>query len=104
MRLPRKPALIHREILCVAYDDRSLYDVLQFADITRPRVRLQQFQALFVYPTNVLSHFPGVTIDDRAVTFDDTPAPLPDLPFQPISGQPFPPRTPPPQTPKTLFS
>src|SRR5258706_332538 len=63
MRLPRKPALIHREILCVAYDDRSLDDVLQFANVTRPRVRLQQFQALFVYPANVLSHFPDVTID-----------------------------------------
>src|SRR5258708_21605630 len=63
MRLPRKPALNHREILCVAYDDRSLYDVLQFANVTRPRVRLKQFQAPFVYPANVLSRFPRVTID-----------------------------------------
>jgi len=64
MGLPRKPTLIHREILRVADNYRSLDDVLQFANVTRPRVRLKQFQAPFVYPANVLSRFPPrVTID-----------------------------------------
>jgi len=59
----RKPALIHREILCVAYDDRSLDDVLQFAmlpgqgyDCTIP--------GSFVYPANALFPFFCITIDE----------------------------------------
>src|SRR5258708_19136320 len=63
-RLPRKPTLIDREILRVAHDYRSLDDVLQFAHITRPGVRLKQFQALFVYPANALSCFTRITIDE----------------------------------------
>src|SRR5229473_1217051 len=49
MRLPQKPTLIDREILCFAYNYRSLDDVLQFANITRPRVCLKQIEALFVH-------------------------------------------------------
>src|SRR5260370_9688418 len=64
MRLPRKPALINREILRVAHDYRSLDDVLQFANVTWPGIRLKQFQALFVYATDALSCFPRVTIDE----------------------------------------
>src|SRR6267143_931933 len=64
MRLPRKPTLIDREIFCFAYNYRSLDDVLQFANVTQPRVRLKQFQAPFVYPANVLSRFSRVTIDE----------------------------------------
>src|SRR6267378_1137893 len=64
MRLHRKLDLIHCEILCFADNYRPLDDVLQFANVTRPRVRLKQFQAPFVYPANVLSRFPRVTIDE----------------------------------------
>src|SRR6266478_9954158 len=64
MRLPRKPTLIDREIFCFAYNYRSLDDILQFANVTRPGIRLKQFQASFVYPANVLSRFPRVTINE----------------------------------------
>src|SRR5260370_35808634 len=64
MRLPRKPTLIDREILRVAQDYRSLDDVLQFANVTRPGVRLKQFQALFVYSADALSCFTRITIDE----------------------------------------
>src|SRR5258707_6520606 len=63
-RLPRQPTFIHREILRVAHDYRSLDDVLQFANVTRPGVRLKQFQALFVYPADALSCFARITIDE----------------------------------------
>ena len=61
---PRKPTLIDREILRVAHDYGSLDDVLQFANVTRPRVRLKQFQAPLVHPANALSRFPRVAIDE----------------------------------------
>src|SRR6266852_8870342 len=64
MRLPREPTLIYREILGVAHDYRSLDDVLQFANVTRPGVRLEQFQALLVYPADALSCFPREPIDE----------------------------------------
>src|SRR5260370_5306814 len=64
MRLPRKPTLIDREILCFAYNYRSLDDVLQFANITRPGVRLKQIEALFVHRLKALPCFLCVTIDE----------------------------------------
>src|SRR5260370_36783400 len=64
MRLPRKPTLINREILRFAHDYRSLDDILQFANVTGPGVRLKQFQALFVYPANALSRFSRIAIDE----------------------------------------
>src|SRR5258708_32336353 len=63
-RLPRKPALIHREILRVGHDYGSLDDVLQFANVTRPGVRLKHFQALFIYRADILSCFTRVAIDE----------------------------------------
>src|SRR5258708_37378018 len=63
-RLPRKPTLIDREILRVAHDYRSLDDVLQFANVTRPGIRLKHFQSLFVYPAYALSCFTRITIDE----------------------------------------
>src|SRR5258707_1862371 len=63
MRLPRKPALINREILRVAHDYRPLDDVLQFANVTWPGIRLKQCKALFVSPADALACFPRVTID-----------------------------------------
>src|SRR6267143_2560990 len=64
MRLPRKPTLIDREIFCFAYNYRSLDDVLQFANITRPGVRLKQIEALFVDRLKALSCFPCVAINE----------------------------------------
>src|SRR6266481_2823990 len=64
MRLPRKPTLIDGEILCFAYNYRSLNDVLQFANITRPRVRLKQIEALFVHRLKALSCLPCETINE----------------------------------------
>jgi len=64
LRLLRKPTLSDREILRVAHDYRSLDDVLQFANVTRPGVRLEQFQALFVYPADALSWFARKAIDE----------------------------------------
>src|SRR5712671_5359783 len=54
-RVSRKPTRIHRKILCFADYDRALYDVLQFANISRPGIGQKQVQSLFVYPTEVLS-------------------------------------------------
>src|SRR5260370_460483 len=39
-------------------------EVLQLANVTRPGVRLKQFQALFVYPADALSCFTRITIDE----------------------------------------
>src|SRR6267143_1815722 len=64
MRLPRKPTLIDREIFCFAYNYRSLDDVLQFANITRPGVRLKQIEALFVDRLKALACFPCVAINE----------------------------------------
>src|SRR6267143_1118790 len=62
--LARKPGLVHREILCFAHDDRSFDDVLEFANITWPRIRLKKLQGLAVYPAYVLAQFLRRTIDE----------------------------------------
>src|SRR5260370_5597782 len=64
MWLQRKRPLIYGEILRVAHDYRSLDDVLQFANITRPGVRHQQIEALFVHRLKALSCFLRVTINE----------------------------------------
>src|SRR5713101_2892212 len=64
MGLPRQPTLIHGEILRVAHDHRSLDDVLQFANITRPGVRLKQFEALLVHRLKALSCLPCEPINE----------------------------------------
>src|SRR5260370_8275535 len=51
-------------MLRVAHDYRSLDDVLQFANVTRPGVRPKQFQALFVSPGAALSCFTRIAIDE----------------------------------------
>src|SRR5260370_34427017 len=63
-RLPGKPTFIDGESLCFTYNDGSLNHVLQFANITRPRVRLKQIEALFVHRLKALSCFPRVTINE----------------------------------------
>src|SRR5260370_42023358 len=64
MTLPRKLTLIDREILCFAYNFPSLDDVLPFANVTRPGVRLKQIEALFVHRLKPFSCFLGVTINE----------------------------------------
>src|SRR6267142_3058533 len=63
-RLPRQPTLIYGEILCFAYDDRTLDDVLQLANITWPGIRLKQVETLFAHRLKVFSSFPCITIDE----------------------------------------
>src|SRR5260370_32977096 len=63
-RLLRKPSLVHREILGFAHDDRSLNHVLQFANVTRPGIRLKQVQTLLVDPPYILSYIPRATINE----------------------------------------
>src|SRR5215469_15701152 len=63
-RLSRKPAFIYREILCFAYNDGSLNDILQFANIARPRIRLKQIEALLVQGLEALSCLPCETINE----------------------------------------
>src|SRR5882757_2916713 len=63
-RLPRQPTLIYGEILCLAYDDRTLDDVLQLANITWPGIRLKQAETLFAHRLKVFSSFPCITIDE----------------------------------------
>src|ERR1700722_15714964 len=62
--MPRRPTLIDREILCFTYNYGSLDNVLQFTNVTRPRIRLKQFQTLFVYPADGLSCFSRKTVDE----------------------------------------
>src|SRR5208337_49498 len=63
-RLSREPAFIHRKDFCLAHDYRSLNYILQFADVTRPGVRLEKVQGLFVYSPYGLSRFSCVTINE----------------------------------------
>src|SRR6266403_2411041 len=63
-RLLRKPSLVYREILRFAHDDRSLNHVLQFANVTRPGIRLKQVQTLLVDPPYILSYIPRAMIDE----------------------------------------
>src|SRR5260370_38557297 len=63
-RLPRKPSLVHREIFGFAHDDRSLNHVLQFANVTRPGIRLKQVQTLLFDPPYILSCTPRATMNE----------------------------------------
>ena len=62
--LPRKPTLIDGEILRVAHDDRSLDDILQLTNISRPGVRLQECQTFLVNAADALSCFLRKTVDE----------------------------------------
>src|SRR5260370_34438619 len=62
--LPRKPTLVDCEILRFTHDDRSLNHILQFANITRPGIRLKQIKALFVHRLKALSSLPCETINE----------------------------------------
>src|SRR5260370_27826796 len=77
MGLPQKPTLIYGEILRVADDYRTLDDVLQFTNITRPGVRLKQIEALFVHRLKPLSCFPCVTINEVFDQHRDVSSSLP---------------------------
>ena len=53
-RLGQQPGLVDRKILCFAHDERSLNHVLQFANVTWPRIRLKRIQAILLDPPYVL--------------------------------------------------
>src|SRR5260370_23175215 len=62
--LPRKPTLVDCEILRFTHDDRSLNHILQFANITRPGIRLKQIKALLAHRLKALSSLPCETINE----------------------------------------
>ena len=64
MSLLGQPAFIYRKDLCFAHDYRSFDDVLQFAYVSGPRVRLEQLQGPFVDTPDVLARFAPVAIDE----------------------------------------
>src|SRR5262249_32535497 len=76
-RLPRKPALVHGEVLCFTHNDGSLNDVLQFANVTRPGIRREQVQGLSAHASYALSCFPRVTIDEVLDEQRDVFSPFP---------------------------
>src|SRR5258705_12308455 len=45
-------------------DDRALNNILQFANVTGPGVRLKQIEGFPVYPPDILSFFSGIAIDE----------------------------------------
>ena len=59
---PGKPASVDRESLRFTDDDGTFDNVLQFANIARPEIRLQQFEAFLVNGPKHLPCLPGVTI------------------------------------------
>ncbi len=56
-----QPAFVDGENLCFAKDHRTLDDILQFANVSWPRVGLQQFQRLFI--DTFLVRFSRIAID-----------------------------------------
>src|SRR5271156_4695826 len=59
----RQPVFFDRENLCFAKYHRTLNDVLQFANVSRPRIGLKQFQRLLVDASYVLTSFSRKAID-----------------------------------------
>src|SRR5437899_141387 len=59
-----QPAFIDRENLCFAKYHRTLDDVLQFAHVSWPRIRLKQLERLLVDAPDVLPIFSRVAIDE----------------------------------------
>src|SRR6202035_5747392 len=57
------PVFVDREYLSFAKDHRTLDDVLQFADVSGPRIGLKQFQRLLVDTFYVLASFSRIAID-----------------------------------------
>src|SRR5215470_16405707 len=62
-RLPGKPALINAEGRGFRNDHRALNHVLQFPNVSRPGVGLQQVQGLLIYLTDLLSDLPRVAVN-----------------------------------------
>src|SRR4029077_17238090 len=60
----RQPVFVDRENLCFAKYHRTLDDVLQFANVSRPRIGLKQFQRLLVDTLYVLASFSRIAIDE----------------------------------------
>src|ERR1700688_2831558 len=64
MSLLGQPAFIYRKDLCFAHDYRSFDDVLQFAYVSGPGVRLEQLQGLLIDAPDVLARFAPIAIDE----------------------------------------
>src|ERR1700693_5225720 len=62
MRLLGQPAFIYRKDLCFAHDYRSFDDVLQFAYVSGPGIRLEQLQGLLIDTPDVLARFARIAI------------------------------------------
>src|SRR5258708_32312113 len=62
-RLSGEPTLIDRERLCLTDDDGPLDDILQLADVARPRIRQEQIQRFFADSADALACFPRETRD-----------------------------------------
>jgi len=61
---PPKPGFVDRKSSVLAQDDGSLNHVLQFTNVPRPVIRLQQCDALFVDRSEFLSSFLGEAVDE----------------------------------------
>src|ERR1700738_4457978 len=59
-----EPTLIDGEVFCFADDQRPFDHILQFANISRPRIGPQSIQSCFPYLADFLSRFPCEPIDE----------------------------------------
>src|SRR6202041_1474505 len=59
-----EPTFIHLEVLAIAYDNGPLDYVLQFANVARPAVGLEQFEAPPIDSRDLLTRFAGVAVDE----------------------------------------
>src|SRR5712671_876011 len=58
-----KPGFIDRKGFPIAHDHRALNDVLQFANVARPVIPLEQVESIFANRSNLFTGFSCVTID-----------------------------------------
>src|SRR5580692_6751103 len=75
-RLPGKPALINGESLCFGDNNRALNHVLQFPDVSRPWVGLQQLQRLLVDQADMLARLGGVALHEILDQHEDVVPPF----------------------------
>src|SRR6202007_586755 len=59
-----EPSLFDPKGIAAGQDHRSLNDVLQLTDISRPGIRLAQFKRIHVDFENLLTGFLGVSLDE----------------------------------------
>jgi len=54
-RFPLEPCLVHRKSIAVAQDNGPLNHVLQFANVTRPAIRLEKLESFSIDGFELLS-------------------------------------------------